>query len=46
MIALEHLYHLEHHLYPAVPHHHWKKLADRLEPVFEREGVRARKLLF
>lgn len=33
-IALDHLYHLEHHLYPAVPHHHWKTLAARLDPHF------------
>ena len=39
-IAFDHLYHLEHHLYPAVPHHHWKHLADRLEPYFERCGVK------
>jgi beta-carotene hydroxylase len=39
-IALDHLYHLEHHLYPAVPHHHWRALADRLEPYFERAGVK------
>jgi beta-carotene hydroxylase len=40
LIAFDHLYHLEHHLYPAVPHHHWKTLADRLDPHFERAGVR------
>ncbi len=39
-IAFEHLYHLEHHLYPAVPHHHWKKLANRLDPHFQRIGLR------
>jgi hypothetical protein len=33
LIAFNHLYHLEHHLYPAVPHHHWKSLADRLDPL-------------
>src|SRR5882672_379227 len=27
ILALEHLYHLEHHLYPMVPHHHWPALA-------------------
>ncbi len=41
LIAFDHLYHLEHHLYPAVPHHNWKPLADRLDPYFERAGVRA-----
>jgi beta-carotene hydroxylase len=40
LIAFDHLYHLEHHLYPAVPHHHWKLLADRLDPHFERIGVK------
>ena len=40
LIAFDHLYHLEHHLYPSVPHHHWKTLADRLDPHFERAGVR------
>jgi beta-carotene hydroxylase len=37
--AFDHLYHLEHHLYPAVPHHNWKPLADRLDPHFERAGI-------
>jgi beta-carotene hydroxylase len=40
LIAFDHLYHLEHHLYPSVPHHHWKTLADRLDPHFERADVR------
>jgi beta-carotene hydroxylase len=31
VIALDHLYHFEHHLYPAVPHHHWPVLASRLD---------------
>jgi len=39
LIAFDHLYHLEHHLYPAVPHHHWKRLADRLDPVFRDHGI-------
>jgi len=39
VIAMDHLYHLEHHLYPAVPHHHWRRLAVRLDPYFERLGV-------
>jgi beta-carotene hydroxylase len=39
LIAFDHLYHLEHHLYPAVPHHNWKFLADRLNPHFARAGV-------
>jgi len=38
-VAMEHLYHLEHHLYPAVPHHNWAKLARRLDPYFKAAGV-------
>jgi beta-carotene hydroxylase len=41
IIALEHLYHLEHHLYPMVPHHNWPKLAKRLDPYFKKEGIEA-----
>jgi beta-carotene hydroxylase len=40
ILALEHLYHLEHHLYPMVPHHHWPALARRLNPHFERAGIK------
>jgi beta-carotene hydroxylase len=40
LIAFDHLYHLEHHLYPAVPHHHWKTLGQRLDPYLARAGVR------
>jgi beta-carotene hydroxylase len=40
LIALEHLYHLEHHLYPAVPHHTWPRLARRPDPYFEAAGVK------
>ena len=39
LIAVEHLYHLEHHLYPQVPHHNWPKLARRLDPYFKAAGV-------
>ena len=46
LLALEHLYHLEHHLYPAVPHHNWPALASRLDPVFESAGLKPVKLLF
>ncbi|HVJ68353.1 MAG TPA: fatty acid desaturase, partial [Caulifigura sp.] len=38
-IALHHLYHLEHHLYPAVPHHHWQTLARRLDARFLALGL-------
>jgi beta-carotene hydroxylase len=41
IIALEHLYHLEHHLYPGVPHHNWPKLAKRLDPYFQSAGVKS-----
>jgi beta-carotene hydroxylase len=41
IIAMEHLYHLEHHLYPAVPHHNWAKLARRLDPYFDSVAVKA-----
>jgi beta-carotene hydroxylase len=46
ILALEHLYHLEHHLYPYVPHHNWPELGRRLDPYFARAGLRARRLLF
>jgi len=36
----QHLYHLEHHLYPKVPHHHWAALAQRLDPFLDRAGVK------
>ncbi len=42
--AFDHLYHLEHHLYPAVPHHNWRKLARRLDPHLDRAGVSAVRL--
>jgi beta-carotene hydroxylase len=43
-IALDHLYHLEHHLYPAIPHCRWKDLALILNPYFERENLTAIRL--
>lgn len=46
VVAMEHLYHLEHHLYPAVPHHNWPALAARLDPYFERAGLKPVKLFF
>jgi beta-carotene hydroxylase len=39
LVALDHLYHLEHHLYPRVPHHRWPELARRLDPHLDRAGV-------
>jgi beta-carotene hydroxylase len=44
ILAFEHLYHLEHHLYPAVPHHHWPDLAKRLDPFLDRSGIIAVRL--
>jgi beta-carotene hydroxylase len=46
VVGLGHLYHLEHHLYPAVPHHHWPELARRLDPYLARAGVRPVRLGF
>ncbi len=46
LLAIEHLYHLEHHLYPQVPHHNWPRLARRLDPYFARLGLEPIKLLF
>jgi beta-carotene hydroxylase len=46
IVAIEHLYHLEHHLYPQVPHHNWPELARRLDPFFEKRGIGAIRLLF
>lgn len=46
ILGAQHLYHLEHHLYPQVPHHNWPELARRLDPHFERAGLVPVKLLF
>jgi beta-carotene hydroxylase len=46
LVAVEHLYHLEHHLYPAVPHHHWPTLAKRLDPFFAKAGIQPIKFWF
>jgi beta-carotene hydroxylase len=46
LLALEHLYHLEHHLYPQVPHHNWPELARRLDPHFQRRGLVPIRLFF
>jgi beta-carotene hydroxylase len=40
IVAVDHLYHLEHHLYPAVPHQNWPRLARRLDPWLEAAGVK------
>ena len=44
IVAADHLYHLEHHLYPAVPHQHWPRLAERLDPFLAKAGVRPSRL--
>lgn len=44
-LFLELTYHLEHHLYPQVPSHHLAELARRLEPYFERAGVKPRRVI-
>jgi beta-carotene hydroxylase len=38
-LFLELTYHLEHHLYPAVPSHNLPELARRLDPIFQHAGV-------
>ncbi|MCI0463215.1 MAG: fatty acid desaturase [Gemmataceae bacterium] len=43
-LFLELTYHLEHHLYPAVPSHNLPELAKRLEPVFTEAGVQPRRV--
>ncbi|MES2132218.1 MAG: fatty acid desaturase [Bacteroidota bacterium] len=39
-----HNYHLEHHLYPMVPHQNWHKLSKRLDPYFNKLGVKIIKI--
>jgi beta-carotene hydroxylase len=39
-LFLELTYHLEHHLYPAVPSHNLAELSQRLEPVLHAHGVK------
>lgn len=46
IVACDHLYHLEHHLYPQVPHQNWPRLARRLGPWFDAAGVRAIRIGF
>jgi len=40
LLSWEHLYHLEHHLYPQVPHQRWPQLARRLDPFFAEQGLK------
>jgi len=44
LISVNHLFHLEHHLYPMVPHKNWPKLARRLDNYFNSEGIEPVKL--
>jgi beta-carotene hydroxylase len=46
VVPLWHLYHLEHHLYPQVPHHNWPELGRRLDPYFASIGLRPLRLFF
>ena len=39
-LAFDHLYHLEHHMYPQVPHQRWAELARRLDPYLKAEDVK------
>ena len=39
-LLLHHLYHLEHHLYPKVPAHHWRELSRRVSPFLQEAGVK------
>lgn len=38
IVAAQHLYHLEHHLFPSVPHANWPLLAKRLDPHLAKAG--------
>jgi beta-carotene hydroxylase len=40
VVAVQHLYHLEHHLFPSVPHANWPLLAKRLDPHLAKAGVK------
>ena len=40
VVAVQHLYHLEHHLFPSVPHVNWPVLAKRLDPHLAKAGVK------
>jgi beta-carotene hydroxylase len=39
-LFFQHNYHLEHHLYPMVPHQNWRKLAKRLDPYLNELGIK------
>ena len=39
-VSFEHLYHLEHHMYPMIPHKNWRALSERLDPFFKEVKVK------
>lgn len=45
ILTFHHLYHLEHHLYPQVPHPFWQELARRLDPYFTQAGLKPIRLI-
>ena len=46
VLALEHLYHLEHHLYPQLQPQNSPEQARRLDPYFARQGLQPIRLWF
>jgi len=44
IIAFDHLYHLEHHMYPMVPHKNWVELARRLDPFFKNRNIKPKRV--
>ena len=46
IIFQQHFYHLEHHLYPMVPHHRWPTLAARLDLFLDQAGAKAIRIWF
>jgi beta-carotene hydroxylase len=46
VVGMGHLYHLEHHLYPTVPHQNWRELALRLDPYLLHAGIRPVRIWF
>jgi beta-carotene hydroxylase len=46
VIGMGHLYHLEHHLFPMVPHQNWRELARRLDPYLLQASIRPVRIWF
>ncbi len=40
LIFANHNYHLEHHLFPSVPHQNWRKLGKRLDPFLTDKKIK------